>query len=131
MMASMYGGLPPLSILSTLLPSLFGASSNSTTLSLCLRTLEDAACGISEGFKDFIVGFNESWADHRIMIILSGRMICEWCAFRSSGGKSGGGYWRSRGLVVIDSVWTGLIVAGPMDGSTDCANMDTIRLRWD
>ncbi|GJU37228.1 hypothetical protein Tco_1185582 [Tanacetum coccineum] len=39
-------GLPPSSFLSTLLPSLFGASSNSTTLSLCLRTLEDAACGI-------------------------------------------------------------------------------------
>ncbi|GJY10036.1 hypothetical protein Tco_0378221 [Tanacetum coccineum] len=39
-------GLPPSSFISTLLPSLFGASSNSTTLSLCLRTLEDAACGI-------------------------------------------------------------------------------------
>ncbi|GKC88621.1 hypothetical protein Tco_1149270, partial [Tanacetum coccineum] len=24
----------------------------------------------------------------------------------------------------------GLVVAGPTDGTTDCANMDTIMLRW-
>nr|GEU71436.1 zinc finger, CCHC-type, retrotransposon Gag domain protein [Tanacetum cinerariifolium] len=41
LMASVYGGLSPSEFLSTLPPSLFGASSNSTTLSLCLRTLED------------------------------------------------------------------------------------------
>ncbi|GJS31987.1 hypothetical protein Tco_0492607 [Tanacetum coccineum] len=27
-------------------------------------------------------------------------------------------------------IGTGLIIAGPIDGATDCANMDTIMLRW-
>ncbi|GJT86421.1 hypothetical protein Tco_1068138 [Tanacetum coccineum] len=38
--------LPPSSFLSTMLPSLFGASSISTTISFYLRTLKDAACEI-------------------------------------------------------------------------------------
>nr|GEV27601.1 hypothetical protein [Tanacetum cinerariifolium] len=75
-------GLPHSSFLSTLLPSLFRASSISTTLSFCLQTLEDAACRIgvasqTRGFKDIIVGFNESWADHRIRVIRSRRPICD------------------------------------------------------
>ncbi|GJZ79914.1 hypothetical protein Tco_0644751 [Tanacetum coccineum] len=37
---------------------------------------------------------------------------------------------RLSGLVVINSVLTGLIVAGPTDGATDYAIMGTTRLRW-
>nr|GFA39743.1 hypothetical protein [Tanacetum cinerariifolium] len=47
-----------------------------------------------------------------------------WCRFSSVGHaeKVGEVVWR-----LSDLVWTGLIVTGPTDNATDCANMDTIR----
>ncbi|GJT36870.1 hypothetical protein Tco_0936735 [Tanacetum coccineum] len=104
-----FEGLPPLEFLLTLPPSLFGASSNSTTLSLYLQTLRDTVrrtgvVSLTRGFEDFIVTLNESRADHRIRIGQGGCAIGEWHVFRRCEGAT--------------------------NGATSYANMDTIKLRW-
>ncbi|GKB80443.1 hypothetical protein Tco_0947338, partial [Tanacetum coccineum] len=91
MTASVYGGqgrlqrgLPPFSFLSTLLPYLFGASLNSTTLSFCLRTLEDAACRIGVASQTRVglgsISLSSSYSSLKYSSLIR----------RSSGGKSGG-----------------------------------------
>ncbi|GJS41687.1 zinc finger, CCHC-type containing protein [Tanacetum coccineum] len=51
----------------SLLPSLFGASLNSTTLPRCLRTRGDPVQR-TRGFENLVICFYEGWANHKIMI---------------------------------------------------------------
>ncbi|GKA17010.1 hypothetical protein Tco_0696847 [Tanacetum coccineum] len=83
---------------------MFGASSNSTTLPLCLRTRRDlvqrtGVCGglrlnlsstlLLEGLENLIVGFYEGWANQRIRISRSGCTIGERHIFRRSDSECG------------------------------------------
>ncbi|GJY38750.1 hypothetical protein Tco_0425114 [Tanacetum coccineum] len=92
-LASISEGLLPSAFLPALLPSLFGASSNPTTLSRCLRTPGDLGQrdGV-EGFENFIVSLYKSRANHRVRISSSRSTISKWLVFRSSGGKHGGSH---------------------------------------
>ncbi|GKC61476.1 hypothetical protein Tco_1089074 [Tanacetum coccineum] len=101
-MFSVYGGLPPLEYLSTLLSSLLGASSNSTTLSLYLRVLRDPMqrTGASDVFLR-VLAVN-------VDVVMGGSLF-------------------ALGLCIGVNVEK---PGGPTNGTTDCGNMDTIRLRW-
>ncbi|GJU37483.1 hypothetical protein Tco_1185837 [Tanacetum coccineum] len=118
--APAFEGPLPLIFLPILLLSLFEASSNPTTLLRYLQTLGDLvrSGGVTSlRFDDFIVGFYESRTNHKGRISRSGSTISKWRVSKGSGGKHGSSY-----------KWS---FSGPMDGATDCANMGTIRLRWD
>ncbi|GKB49488.1 hypothetical protein Tco_0900241 [Tanacetum coccineum] len=96
--------LIPSAFLPLLLPSLFGAFSNPTTLSRCLRTTGDLGrwVGVASLLGSGVVAENT-------VVITVGRVV----------------------LRLFDLVRMGLIVAGHMDGTTDYANMGMIRLRRD
>nr|GEV34123.1 hypothetical protein [Tanacetum cinerariifolium] len=83
-----------------------------------------------EGFKDFIVGFNESWAGHRIRVIKSGFLIYEWRVFKSTGDKSGG--LCTTISVLAGKLWQrGFRVASSHTGNhreDDFTPLETIRM---
>ncbi|GKB98850.1 hypothetical protein Tco_0984987, partial [Tanacetum coccineum] len=109
-LASISEGLIPSAFLPLLLPSLFGASSNPTTLSRCLRgpgdlsrrvrvaSLQGSGLGsISRSSLESSLKYSSSVrrTNRRVRISQSGSMICKWHVFRSGGGKHGSSYMRS------------------------------------